>query len=115
MGFADTIFRWLRIVVVAILILGGVYWALNSYLATTSPNGTAVSLAATSAFASMLFVLAMFIVVTSALQTMNNHLEHLSDAADEQVKLLRYQIRLAQQVNKKELLLNKQADEFPNT
>jgi xanthine/uracil permease len=83
-------FRFASIIVSLILILIGVYAGLNAYLFTFGENANGVAVAAWSAFASLFFVVAIFIMVAQGISTMNTHLEHISDAADEQVKLLRY-------------------------
>lgn len=105
-------------ILVAILLLAGGYWGLNAYSFTSGENANAIAVAASAALASLFIVGAIFIVVASGISMMNARLDHISECADEQIKLLRYQIKLTQQLNKKDLMLSKlsgagQYDEFP--
>jgi Na+/proline symporter len=94
-------------ILVAILLLAGGYWGVNAYLFTSGENANTIAVAASAALASPFIVGAIFIVVAMGISTMNAHLDHISECADEEVKLLRYQVKLTQQLNKKELLLSK--------
>jgi hypothetical protein len=76
---------------VMLLLIGlGVYWLLNAFFFIGGTNGNSINVAASAAFGSAFLVLAIFILVARELARMNTHLNHISEAADEQVKLLRY-------------------------
>lgn len=112
MVWVERLLHWLVLLIIAVLGLAGAYWGLNAYLA--SQTGTAIAVAAEAALASAFTAGALLFVVGYGFFIMNSHLDHIAESADEQIKLLRYQIRLTQQLNKKDLLLSKlQGDEFP--
>lgn len=90
MEFRETFVRWASNIVMALLLLAGVYCGVNGYLNTVGTGGNAVNMAAWSALGSFFIVLAIFLAVAQGISRMNDHLDHISSMADEQVKGMRY-------------------------